>query len=228
MIKYYYAGINGEYVKYIDHMGDDLMPLEAARMSTGNPTGEDEVKDDKLRSYLYRNQHMTPFEMSVLQVEVQCPIFVAREWMRHRTMSFNEFSGRYAVMPDEYITFAPHQIRVQHDTNKQSSGGSLSENEAKLAADMIEQAMIHSNEIYQELIALGVAREQARVILPVGQMTKFRAQANLRNWFHFLNLRMSSSAQLEIRILACAVAEIIKDIWPKTYALFEAHTLKAE
>jgi thymidylate synthase (FAD) len=214
------------YVEYVDHMGDDYMPLEAARMSTGNPTGVDVEKDNKLRDYLWRNGHATPFEMSVLQVEVQCPIFVAREWMRHRTMSYNEFSGRYAVMPDLYYVPDASRVVKQHQTNKQMSGDQMSKAEVDSVIISIDQANRMARFIYDDLIAKGVAREIARCVLPVSQYTKFRAQANLRNWFNFLNLRMDEAAQYEIRVYAEQVAEIISSIWPQTYQVFEKHTLK--
>lgn len=214
------------YLKYIDHMGDDMMPLEAARMSTGNPTGLDIEKDDKLRSYLWRHGHATPFEMSVLQVEVQCPIFVAREWMRHRTFSYNEFSGRYAEMPDMYYLPGESRIVSQSQINKQGSGYVLAHAAVEEARDIILDNNNESRKAYERLIELGVAREVARSVLPVSQYTRFRAQANLRNWLHFVNLRIADNAQYEIRVYAEAAAKIIKKIWPKTWEVFEIYTLK--
>jgi thymidylate synthase (FAD) len=195
-------------------------------MSTGNPTGVDVEKDNKLRDYLWRNGHATPFEMSVLQVEIQCPIFVAREWMRHRTMSYNEFSGRYAVMPDLYYVPDSSRVVKQHQTNKQMSGDQMSQTEVDSVITAIDQSNRMARFIYDDLIAKGVAREIARCVLPVSQYTRFRAQANLRNWFNFLNLRMDEAAQYEIRVYAEQVAEIIKTLWPQTYEVFEKHTLK--
>ena len=218
--------LNHGYVEYVDHMGDDYMPLEAARMSTGNPTGWDVEKDKKLRDYLWRNGHATPFEMSVLQVEIQCPIFVAREWMRHRTMSYNEFSGRYAVMPDLYYVPDTSRVVKQHQTNKQMSGDQMSQSEVDSVITAIDHANTIARAVYDDLIAKGVAREIARCVLPVSQYTRFRVQANLRNWFNFLNLRMDQAAQYEIRVYAEQVADIISHIWPQTYEVFEKHTLK--
>lgn len=217
--------LNFGYLKYIDHMGGDAMPLEAARMSTGNPTGLDPGKDDKLRDYLWRNDHATPFEMSVLQVEVQCPIFVAREWMRHRTFSYNEFSGRYAEMPDMYYLPDLNRIAKQDDSNKQMSGQQMSETDSMILREYMRDANKSARMIYEYLLSMGVAREVARCVLPVSQYTRFRAQANLRNWLHFINLRIAQNAQYEIRVYAEAVAEIVKAIWPKTWEVFEKHTL---
>ncbi len=209
------------YVMYVTHMGTDQTPLEAARMSTGNPTGIDEAKDDGLRHYLMKHEHMTPFEMCVLQIEVQCPIFVAREWMRHRTMSFNEFSGRYAVMP--HMGYVPEvsRVRTQSDTNKQGSGESMSEISGKMAAFDIRKTYNDSMEAYAGLIEDGVAKELARLVVPVTQYTRFRVQANMRNWFQFLSLRLPENAQYEIRVYAEVVEKILFEIWPKTTKLWQ-------
>lgn len=219
--------LNHGYIQYIAHMGDDLMPLSAARMSTGNPTGVDAGKDAATRDYLWRHAHATPFEMSVLQIEVQCPLFVRSEWHRHRTQSFNEASGRYMEMPD--IQYLPESDRLQPQslTNKQGSEGELS---PELRDEMLrrmhdEQRLVREN--YEWYLENGLAREVARINMPLSQFTRFRAQANLRNWFHFLNLRMAPNAQYEIRVYAHALAEIIRRLWPETWAVFEEHTLEA-
>lgn len=219
--------LNHGYIKYIAHMGDDLMPLSAARMSTGNPTGVDPAKDAGTRDYLWRHAHSTPFEMSVLQIEVQCPLFVRSEWHRHRTQSYNEASGRYMEMPD--IQYMPESDRLQPQslTNKQGSEGDLS---PELRYEMLrrmndEQRLVREN--YEWYLEQGLAREVARINMPLSQYTRFRAQANLRNWFHFLNLRMAPNAQYEIRVYAHALAEIVRKLWPETWAVFEEHTLEA-
>lgn len=209
------------YARYILHMGDDNTPLEAARMSTGNSTGVDVTKDDGLRHYLMKHEHLTPFEMCVLQIEVQCPIFVAREWMRHRTMSFNEFSGRYAVMPHMGYVPEVERVRSQSDTNKQGSGEAMSEINGKMSQFDIRKHYNDSMFIYKDLIENDVARELARLVVPVNQYTRFRAQANLRNWLQFLSLRLPENAQYEIRVYAQVVEQIMQRIWPKTMALWQ-------
>lgn len=215
------------YLKYIVHMGDDLTPLEAARMSTGNPTGTDPAKDAATRDYLWRHAHATPFEMAVLQIEVQCPLFVRSEWHRHRTQSYNEASGRYMEMPD--IQYLPlfERLQPQSQANKQGSEGDLPED---LRSEMLrrmesEQRQVRAN--YEWYLEQGLAREVARINMPLSQYTRFRAQANLRNWLHFLNLRMAPNAQHEIRVYANALATIIQHLWPETWAVFEEHTLSA-
>lgn len=215
------------YVKYISHMGDDLSPISAARMSTGNPTGVDDTKDAATRDYLYRHRHDSPFEMAVLQVEVQCPLFVRSEWHRHRTQSYNEASGRYMEMPD--IQYLPLDERMQSQSllNKQGSDENLP---AGLRVEIVrrmkeEQRIVREN--YEFYLQNGLAREVARINMPLSQYTRFRAQANLRNWLHFLNLRMAPNAQYEIRVFAHAVAGIIRTLWPETFKTFEEHTLHA-
>jgi len=215
------------YIKYIAHLGDDLTPLEAARMSTGNPTGTDPVKDASTRDYLWRHAHATPFEMAVLQIEVQCPLFVRSEWHRHRTQSYNEASGRYMEMPDIQYLPGAERLQPQSLTNKQGSEGALS---PELRSEMLErmnaeQRLVREN--YEWYLEQGLAREVARINMPLSQYTRFRAQANLRNWMHFLNLRMAPNAQYEIRVYAHALAEIVRKLWPETWAVFEEHTLKA-
>lgn len=202
-------------VKYIGHWGDDLSPLEAARMSTGNPTGEDPGKDARLRRYLWDHRHLSPFEFSELILEVQCPIFVARQWFRHRTFSYNEFSGRYAEMDLGY--WGPEAFRAQGGANKQAGTGGLDLEAQEQAGSVYSAALHRAEEAYRELLAIGVCREQARAVLPLATMTRFRVKGNLRNWFHFLRERLDAAAQDEIRSEAEEVARIIRGIWPETY-----------
>lgn len=216
------------YVRYIRHAGDDLSALEAARMSTGNPTGVDEGKDDRLRERLWRDRHTSPFEMNWLELEVQVPIFEARHIQRHRAFSFNEFSGRYAEMPDLYYIPDPARIKAQHATNHQMSGDAMGAEAQRLAVEVIEAAARHASALYRGLLKEGVARETARLVLPLNQYTRFRMGGNLRNWFHFLGLRLAEDTQWETRQTAEAVAAIIRDVWPKTYEVFDKYSLARE
>lgn len=218
------------YVKYISHMGSDSSIIDAARMSTnggfvswepyeGHPKG-----DLGLLTYLYKNQHSTPFEMADLIVEVQAPIFVVREWHRHRTMSYNEASARYAVMPD--LHYLPPVERMVKQDQKNKQAGAEARLEGALAVTVQELMKREQRWLYDDYAALieeGLAREVARINTPVSRYTRFRAKANLRNWLGFLHLRLAENAQQEIRVFAEAVASLVKDLWPRTWELFEEY-----
>ena len=233
------------YVQYVAHLGDDNSPLEAARMSTGRETGVDIAKDDALRLRLWRDQHTTPFEMCELVVEMQCPIFVLRQIDRHRTvnydgtvietedenprqfMSRNEFSGRYATMPD--LFFVPPLDRIQKKgvANKQGSEGALDPATQGAARDMIVGGTRDARSIYETMVTMGVASEIARVALPLNQYTKLRLKGSLLTWLKFLNLRLRPDVQLECRVYAQEIAKIVRRLFPKTWAIFEEETLYA-
>lgn len=174
---------------------------------------------------LWSGGHATPFEMVQLVVEVQAPIMVFREWHRHRTQGFSEFSARYAQMPNLHYVPDPSRIQKQSATNKQGSAEAMSEDLAARAIATLrsEQDMVYDG--YDELCELGVAKEVARINTPVSRYSKMRATANLRNWLGFLKLRLDKSAQWEIREYAKALSDIVSALWPRTYALFEEHTL---
>ncbi|MFZ4795975.1 MAG: FAD-dependent thymidylate synthase [Bacteroidia bacterium] len=219
--------LDNGYVKYIDSMGSDESIIEAARMSTGKGF-QNWDKDIGLLDYLYRHEHMSPFEMPELIIEVQAPIFVFREWHRHRTQSFNEFSARYSKMSGLHYVPEKSRIAKQSKSNAQASSDELfNEEYSQLVIDELkhEQELIYSE--YSKMIDSGIAKEVARINTPVSRYSKMRAKSNLRNWLHFLDLRMRNNAQLEIRQYANAVSEIIKDLFPRVYAEFEEHTLHA-
>ena len=214
------------YVKLIGTMGTDETIIEAARMST-NKGFEGWDKDAKLLEFLYKHSHMTPFEMCELSIEVACPLFVRSEWHRHRTWSYNELSARYTQMPDVHYLPSASRIKKQSKTNKQGSAESLPED---LAKDILknfehEQSAIYA--WYDSLVKAGVAKEIARINTPMSRYTRFRAKTDLRNVLGFLALRKPENAQWEIRQYADAIGEIVKEKWPRTYALFEEYTLNA-
>ena len=213
------------YVKLIDYMGSDEAIIEAARMST-NKGFQGWDKDFDLLDYLWRNHHTTPFEMCELEVEVSAPIMVFREWMRHRTFSFNEMSARYTQMPNEHYIPEISRIQKQATNNKQSSAEPFDE---QYANDMIYCIKEQQDGIYVEYEARikdGVAKEIARINTPVSRYSKMRAKANLRNWLHFLDLRMRPNAQYEIREYANVLGNnIIAKLFPKTWQLFNEYTL---
>lgn len=180
--------------------------------------------DTKLLRYLYEHHHMTPFEMAGMTIEVQAPIMVFREWHRHRTQSYNEMSGRYTELPN--ICYIPSLERLmngkQSKSNKQSSEGGFDKQVASCYRASIADACEAARETYEFLLSEGVAKEIARLVLPVNQYSRMRASANLRNWLGFLTLRLDPTAQWEIRQYANTVAGLIEEKFPRTYELFNA------
>lgn len=222
------------YVKFVQSCGTDETIIRAARQSTsgsfvswdpyeGHPNG-----DMGLLDYCYRKTHAGPFEMCDLTVEVQAPIVTIRQWFRHRTASYNEMSGRYTEMPEIHYLPAPERFTQQGAHNKQGS-----------SAEAIDPALTHDFHVsmatqqraiaadYERMLKAGVAKEVARLNTPISAYSRFWAKANLRNWFHFLWLRMASDAQYEIRVFANALAAIVREEWPRSWALFEEYDLYA-
>lgn len=178
--------------------------------------------DLRLLRYLWEHKHYSPFEMGGLTIEVQAPIFVFREWHRHRTQSYNELSARYTELPDLFYTPPIERLMAgkQSQKNKQGSEEGWSEETAKAFQIVIENANKHARDRYEYLLGLGLAREIARIIVPVGQYSRMRASANLRNWLAFLTLRTHPTAQWEIRQYAEIVSEIVRERFPRTWELF--------
>lgn len=209
------------YVNFIESWGSDERIIEAARMSTAKGfLGWPE--DERLLRYLWTNGHHTPFEMAGATFEIQAPLFVFREWHRHRTQSYNELSGRYTELPDLYYIPSRDRLRAggASSTNKQGSGEALSDQAVEGAIFELETATKAARLSYEWLLDKGVARELARLVIPVNQYSRMRASANLRNWLHFLSLRTAPNAQWEIRQFANAVAMVIAEKFPRTYALW--------
>ena len=180
--------------------------------------------DEKLLAYLYNNKHSTPFEMAGLVIEVKAPIFVFREWHRHRTQSYNEMSARYIPLPDE--NYVPDISRLLDGANtatanKQAQGkGGLSNSDAVLWSERLRQHYANAQQLYADGIDMGVPKELARLPVPVSRYSRMRASANLRNWLGFLTLRMDPAAQWEIRQYANAVGSLIETNFPRTWELF--------
>jgi thymidylate synthase (FAD) len=181
--------------------------------------------DEKLLRYLWENKHATPFEMAGMTIEVKAPIFVYREWHRHRTQSYNEMSARYVPLPDENYVPTVERLMLNSKTNKQAGTVKGAE---ELTAFMAEQFRINLSRQYEQqevhyqwALKIGVPKELARVHLPVGRYSRMRASANLRNWLAFLTLRMAAGAQWEIRQYANAVAAVVAEKFPRTYELFQ-------
>ncbi|MCG2724781.1 MAG: FAD-dependent thymidylate synthase [Elusimicrobia bacterium] len=204
------------FVKLVDFMGGDSRAVDSARVSFGSKS-KGEEQDKRLIEYLIKHQHHTPFEHCVFQFHIKCPIFVARQWMRHRWGSFNEVSSRYSEVKEEF--YIPEKFRVQDRLNKQGSIDSSSFNNEELIKEY-SKSITASYETYKSLLSLGIAREMARMALPVAQYTQFYWTVNARSLLNFLFLRMDAHAQLEIRKYADAMAEIFKQKMPWTWDAF--------
>jgi len=201
-------------IELIDHMGNDQSVVNAARVSYGGGTRQ--VRDDKaLINYLMANGHMSPFEFVEFTFRVRAPIFVARQWFRHRTGNYAEVSGRYSVVEEEAYTPRAAEIRM----------GAVQQHNQKVDPLNLEReyktAVKSSFESYRRLLAAGVVREQARAVLPQGAMTRFYFKIDLRNLFNFLKQRLNRHAQLEIRMYAERIIELITPIVPHSVEAWE-------
>lgn len=213
-------------VRLVEHMGSDLSIVRNARVSYDAEwrAGEDEGKDAKLLNYLIKNKHTSPFESCVFTFEVKAPIFVLRQWHRHRTWSFNEISARYAELPEEYYVPELEQITTQSASNKQMRTDEQHPHAREMAL-LIAAANRDAFAIYKELIAEGCPRELARSVLPVGTYSHMFATVDLLNLFKFLQLRLHSHSQYEIRVYAQAMLELIEPLVPVSVAAFKEHVL---
>lgn len=184
--------------------------------------------DFKLLTYLYEHKHNTPFEFAGMVLEVQAPIFVFREWHRHRTQSYNEMSARYAPLPDLYYEPTVERVMMDGGRNKQAQGSKVvSYLEAVKFAESQSYHSLHNvyrlaEETYKRALADGIPKELARLVMPVGHYSRMRVSANLRNWLAFMTLRCDPNAQWEIRQYANAVADFIHRTFPLTYSLWQA------
>jgi len=215
------------FVRLIDVMGDDASIVQAARVSYGS--GTKKVHEDRgLIRYLLRHAHTTPFEMVEFKFHVKLPIFVARQWIRHRTANVNEYSGRYSEMKDEFYTPSVQDIRPQSVSNKQGrSDETLPDGMAEQAAIAFKQGQDDAYAQYQDFLEQGIAREIARINLPVSNYTEWYWKIDLHNLFHFLRLRIDAHAQYEIRVFAEAIAELVKPFVPHAWEAFEDYILNA-
>ena len=211
-----YKVLDKGFVRLVDFMGGDRRAVESARVTFGSES-KGEEKDKKLLEYLLANSHHSPFEHSVFQFHVKLPIFVARQWMRHRMASYNEISARYTEVQEEF--YIPAEFRVQDKINRQGSVKSGTLDNRQLV-EIYKKSLDQSYAVYHRLLENGVAREMARMVLPVAQYTQFHWTVNARSLMNFLSLRMDSHAQQEIRDYANAIAEIFKARMPWTWEAF--------
>jgi thymidylate synthase (FAD) len=213
------------YVVLVDYMGGDDAIVQAARVSYG--PGTKSVRDDRgLIRYLMRHRHTTPFEMVELKFLVRLPIYVARQWVRHRTANLNEVSARYSVVPDEFDLPEPEDIRRQSKRNRQGRDEPLpAETAARFRSDLqrVSQEAYHA---YRSALEAGVARETARLLLPLAYYTEWYWKIDLWNLLHFLSLRLDPHAQEEIRRYAAIVADITRALCPVAYEAFEEFELE--
>jgi len=216
------------FVRLVDYMGGDESIVQAARVSYG--AGTKTVNEDRgLIRYLMRHLHTTPFEMVELKFHCKLPIFVARQWIRHRTANVNEYSGRYSVMKDEFYVPALEAIHFQSSKNKQ--GRDENDVAPEIRQQIIDELLSEqtsSYKNYEQYLELNIARELARINLPLSLYTEWYWKIDLHNLFHFLRLRLDEHAQYEIRVYSEAMAEITKCIAPIAFEAFEDYILKSE
>lgn len=198
----------------------DYAIVQAARVSYGD--GTKSVNEDRgLIRYLLRHKHTTPLEMIEFKFSAKLPVFIARQMIRHRTANVNEYSGRYSLMKDEFYKPEISNIRQQSKTNKQGSDGVIQEGDAQYFLDKIDEVCANAYQEYEKALEIGVAREQARMLLPLNLYTEWYWKIDLHNLLHFLALRCDSHAQWEIQVFGNAILELIKPIVPLAIEAWE-------
>lgn len=224
------------FVRVVDYMGDDAAIVQAARVSYGK--GTKQVRQDAgLINYLLRHRHTTPFEMCEIKYHVKLPVFVARQWIRHRTANVNEYSARYSVLDREFYIPAPENLAAQSTANRQGRGDVLQGEEAERVLQMLKEDSARCYDHYEEMLnertdgstidpdRSGLARELARMNLPLNIYTQWYWKIDLHNLLHFVGLRADSHAQYEIRVYAEALLETVRRWVPITCEAFENHVV---
>ena len=218
------------FVRVIDYMGDDAAICQAARVSYGKGTRSVQ-NDEGLIRYLMRHWHSTPFEMCEVKFHVKLPVFVARQWIRHRTANVNEYSARYSILDREFYIPAPEHLAAQSTTNNQGRGATLSGVEAARVLAILRDDAGTAYDHYEAMLSQdgqqGLARELARMNLPANIYTQWYWKVDLHNLFHFLRLRADAHAQYEIRVYAEALCDVVRDWVPHAFAAFEDYRLNA-
>ena len=216
------------FVRAIDYMGDDAAIVQAARVSYG--AGTKHVSNDEgLIRYLMRHWHSTPFEMCEVKFHVKLPVFVARQWIRHRTANVNEYSARYSILDREFYIPAPDALAAQSTVNNQGRGEVLQGDEAARVLELLKRDATQAYDSYEAMLSQdgqqGLARELARMNLPMNTYTQWYWKTDLHNLFHFLRLRADAHAQYEIRVYAEVMAEMVADWVPLAYAAFRDYRM---
>jgi thymidylate synthase (FAD) len=218
------------FVRVVDYMGDDAAIVQAARVSYG--AGTKAARDDAgLIRYLMRHRHSTPFEMCEIKLHVKLPVFVARQWIRHRTANVNEYSARYSILDREFYIPAPDALAAQSSSNAQGRGEPLAPEEAARVLAWLREDASRAYDHYEAMLSTsgqqGLARELARMTLPASVYTQWYWKIDLHNLFHFLSLRADPHAQYEIRAYAEAIGAIVADWVPHAWSAFEDYRLNA-
>jgi thymidylate synthase (FAD) len=215
------------FVRLVDYLGGDDRVVQAARVSYG--AGTRSCREDAgLIDYLLRHSHTSPFEQVVFTFHVKLPVFVARQWIRHRTARVNEVSGRYSIMKDDFYLPETGDVALQSDDNKQGRREeTLEAPEAEKVRGAFERGQAEAYKNYRALVDQGIARELARINLPLSLYTEWYWQIDLHNLFHFLKLRLDSHAQREIRLYARVILDITRNVAPRCCESFDRHVLGA-
>jgi thymidylate synthase (FAD) len=215
------------FIRLVDYMGTDASIVQAARVSYGE--GTKQISEDRgLIRYLMRHRHTTPFEMVEFKFHVKLPIFVARQWIRHRSASVNEYSGRYSIMKEEFYLPDPDDIRCQSTVNRQGrSAEEVPEDVKRRFLDYLNGSQKEAYRVYSEYVDQGMARELARVNLPLSLYTEWYWKIDLHNLLHFLSLRLDPHAQKEIREYAVIMAGMVQTVCPLAYEAFMDYNVNA-
>ena len=221
-----YPVLDHGFVRVIDYLGDQNAIVQAARVSYG--TGTKSVSSDRsLIRYLLRHHHNTPVEMAELKLHCKLPIFIARQWLRTRTASTNEYSGRYSIMSNEFYLPPLEQVSFQSETNNQGRGEMIPAETAQAVLDLIKNTSEVCYQRYEHFVEDGLSRELARIGLTLNSYTEFYWKIDLHNLLHFLHLRMDTHAQWEIRVYAQQIFEFLKLWVPDVVEAFTDYTLEA-
>ncbi len=233
-----YPVLDHGFVRVIDYMGDDAAVVQAARVSYGRGTRR--VSEDAgLIRYLMRHRHTTPFEMCEIKFHIKLPIFIARQWIRHRTANVNEYSARYSILDREFYLPAPEHLAAQSASNRQGRGDVLAGDEAARVLNLLREDATRTYDHYLDMLnegldgtpadpaRQGLARELARMNLTLNTYTQWYWKTDLHNLLHFLSLRADAHAQYEIRAYAEAMLAMVKAWVPQTYAAFADYRLGA-
>ena len=228
-----YDVLDHGFIRVIDYMGDDAAICQAARVSYGKGT-KSVQNDEGLIRYLMRHWHSTPFEMCEIKLHVKLPVFVARQWIRHRTANVNEYSARYSILDREFYIPQPDQLAAQSTINNQGRGAALTAEESARVLEILKGDAARTYDHYEEMIGevdqngdpkQGLARELARMNLPANIYTQWYWKVDLHNLFHFLRLRADAHAQYEIRVYADAICKVVADWVPAAYGAFEDYRM---